>query len=142
MLLGMSCGEHRCASRAYRNKVPDLRTVINLFPTVANQVQHWNGKQRNLSGNSQFSSITWRDAGGCHFLLGNQAGFRNYKGCRDIPFVSTLPYSCFPEPISSFPAWNPSNKVLMQCESGAKRASVWDDGLWSVSHSRMWMKGC
>lgn len=57
---GMSHGEHRCASRAYHNKVPDLRTVINLFPTVANQVQDCNGKRRKLSGNSQFSSVTWK----------------------------------------------------------------------------------
>lgn len=57
---GMSHGEHRCASRAYHNKVPDLRTVINLFPTVANQVQDCNGKRRKLSENSHFSSVTWK----------------------------------------------------------------------------------
>lgn len=60
MPLGMSRGEHRCASQAYRNEVPDLRTVINLFPTVANQVQNCNGKRRKLSENSQFSSVTWK----------------------------------------------------------------------------------
>lgn len=58
--LGMRRGEHRCASQAFRNKVPDLRAVINLFPTVANQVQNCNRRRRKLGENSQFSSVTWK----------------------------------------------------------------------------------
>lgn len=55
MPAGRRRGEHRCASRAYRNKVPDLRAVINLFPTVANQVQDRNGERRKLGESSQLS---------------------------------------------------------------------------------------
>lgn len=51
------------------------------------------------------------NAHGCHFLPGNQAGFRIFKGHGDTLFVSALPCSCSPEPVSSFPAWDPENKA-------------------------------
>lgn len=82
------------------------------------------------------------NAHGCHFLPGNQAGFRIYKGCRDTPFISALPCSCFPEPVSSFLAWDPANKTWMQHESSARHSGGRDDGLRSVPHSGLCMQGC
>lgn len=42
------------------------------------------------------------NAHGCHFLPGNQRGFRIYERCRDTPFVSVLPCGCSLEPVSFF----------------------------------------
>lgn len=75
------------------------------------------------------------NAHGCHFLPGNQADFRVYKGCRDTLFVAVLTCSCSPEPVSSFPAWDPTNKASMECESSTGHAGVWDHGLLGAMHA-------
>lgn len=63
------------------------------------------------------------------------------KGRGDTLLVSVLPCGCSPEPVSSFPSWDPVRKASMWRESGARRAGVWDDGLRSVPCSGLCVQG-